>query len=124
MKKYLTLNDIDAYRDAFHLSNFVWDEVSSWNFFAKDTVGKQFVRSIDSISANLAEGFGRYSKKDKILFFRYSYGSITESLDWNEKAKRRKLISEEKYHHILKVLKTLPRTVHQLINFTNEKLTM
>jgi len=31
--------------------------------FAKDTIGKQFARSVDSISANIAEGFGRYTKK-------------------------------------------------------------
>ncbi|MFA6402703.1 MAG: four helix bundle protein [Salinivirgaceae bacterium] len=57
---YLKLNDISAYKIAFHLSNYVWDIVLTWDYFAKDTIGKQFVRSTDSISANIAEGFGRY----------------------------------------------------------------
>jgi len=52
--------------------------------------GNQFIRSVDSISANIAEGFGRYSKKDKVKFFRISFGSMYESLDWNEKALKRK----------------------------------
>lgn len=85
--KYLRLTDIDAYRAAFHLSNYVWNEIIQWDYFAKDTVGKQFVRAIDSISANIAEGFGRYHKKDKIKFYRYASGSLKESLDWNEKLK-------------------------------------
>ena len=38
-KKYLQLNDITAYKRAFHLSNYVWRIVINWNFFAKDTVG-------------------------------------------------------------------------------------
>src|SRR3990167_4652195 len=99
-KKYLQLNDISAYKTAFHLSNFVWNLIINWDYFTKDTVGKQFVRAIDSISANIAEGFGRYGKKDKINFYRYSYGSLKESLDWNEKAKVRKLITAEQYHII------------------------
>jgi len=67
-KKYVSLNDVNAYKIAFHLSNYVWDIVTRWDYFAKNTVGQQFVTSVDSISANLAEGFGRYHKKDKISF--------------------------------------------------------
>ncbi len=89
-KKYLTLNDIEAYKKAFHLSNYVWDIVILWKQFAKNTVGEQFTGAVDSISANIAEGFGRYGKKDKIKFYRYSYGSAIECLDWNEKSKVRK----------------------------------
>jgi len=120
-KKYLQFNDMDAYKIAYNLSNYVWGFVVKWDYFAKDTVGKQFVRAIDSISANIAEGFGRYHKKDKIVFYRYSYGSITESLDWNEKARKRKLISEAEYNFIINELKRLPKEINQLINYTNEK---
>ena len=120
--KYLMLNDIDAYKIAFRLSNYIWDIVIKWEYFAKDTVGRQFARSVDSISANIAEGFGRHSKKDKIKFYRYSQGSMNESLDWNEKSKVRKLITEEEYEHIFKELQKLPKVINQLINYTNQKL--
>lgn len=73
-KKYLQLNDISAYKTAFHLSNYVWEIVVKWDGFAKNTVGVQFVRAVDSIPANIAEGFGRYGKKDRIKFYRYSQG--------------------------------------------------
>src|SRR3989344_1168115 len=121
-RKYLQLKDIDAYRVAYILSNYIWDIVINWNFFSKDTVGKQFVCAADSISANIAEGFGRYGKKDKIKFYYYSYGSIKESLDWNEKSKVRKLLTSGEYAHILKELQNLPIEIHNLIKFTNEKL--
>ena len=68
-KKYLKLDNVSAYKIAFFLSNYVWDIVIQWDYFAKDTVGKQFVKAADSISANIAEGFGRYGKKDKIKFY-------------------------------------------------------
>ena len=121
-KKYLQLNDISAYRIAFQLSNYVWDIVIKFSPFEKDTLGKQFVKAVDSISANIAEGFGRYGKKDKIRFYRFSYGSLYESLDWNEKAKHRNLLTDEQYKYIFTILKELPKELHSLIKFTNEKL--
>jgi four helix bundle protein len=102
----------------------VWRIIIEWNNFARDTVGKQFVTSTDSISVNIAEGFGRYSKKDKIKFCRYNYGSTKEALDWNEKSKIRKLISDKEYNHILEELQRLPKEINHLIKYTNHKLTI
>ena len=121
-KRYLKLNDIDSYKIAFKLSNFVWDIVVKWDILAKKTIGAQFVDAIDSISANIAEGFGRYGKKDKVRFYRIAFGSMYESLDWNEKAKIRELITNEEYKHIFFELNNLPKSIHSLIKFTNEKL--
>lgn len=121
-RTYLKLNDIKAYKIAFNLSNSVWEIVIKWDWFAKKHVGGQFVEAADSNSANIAEGFGRFHKKDKIKFYRYSFGSIKESFDWNEKSKVRKLITQEQYNHIFKELDKLPKELHQLIKFTNEKL--
>lgn len=85
-KKYLQLSGVSSYVLAYNVSNIVWDIVVMWDYFARDTVGKQLVRSIDSISANIAEGFVRYHKKDKIKFYRYAFGSVKESQDWIQKS--------------------------------------
>jgi len=120
--KYLQLNDIDSYKRSLKLSNYIWNIVIDWEWFAKQTIGIQFVRAIDSISANIAEGFGRFGKKDKIKFYFYSFGSVKESFDWNEKSKIRKLLNPDQYEHILSELNALPKEIRQLINYTNEKL--
>lgn len=119
---YLKLKDIGAYRKSFSLSNYVWETVNKWNTFAKNTIGSQFVRSTDSISANIAEGFGKYYLKDMIRHYRISRGSTMESLDWNEKAKVRKLLNEDEYNHILEELLDLPREINQLVKFTNSNI--
>ncbi|MDN3588450.1 four helix bundle protein [Pedobacter aquatilis] len=121
-QKYLQLNQISAYKKSFHLSNHIWEIIANWDAFAKQTIGKQFVNAVDSVSANIAEGFGRYHKKDKIKFYYYSFGSVKECFDWNEKAKIRKLISEEEYNDIFATLENLPKEIHQLIRFTNDRL--
>ena len=121
-KRFLQLNDLTSYNTAFSFSNKVWDIVVAWDYFARDTIGKQIVNAADSISANIAEGFGRYHKKDKIKFYYYSLGSVKECIDWCNKAKSRNLISEELYLSINELLERLPREIHQLIKFTNERL--
>jgi len=123
-KNYLKLNDISAYKIAFHLSNYIWKIVVKWDYFSKKTIGDQFVRSTDSISSNIAEGFGRYNKKDKIRFYRYSFGSLKESFDWNEKSKVRKLLKSKEYNYIFTELQKLPKELHSLIKFTNNRLTI
>ena len=50
-KKYLQLNDVPAYKVAFNLSNYVWEIVIKWDWFAKKHVGGQFIEAADSISA-------------------------------------------------------------------------
>jgi four helix bundle protein len=121
-KRFLKLSDIGAYKISFALSNYVWGLVVNWDYFCKETVGKQFVRSVDSISSNIAEGFGRYGKKDKIKFYYYSLGSIKESLDWNQKARVRGIIFQEQHQRIFSELDRLPREIYNLISFTRKKL--
>jgi four helix bundle protein len=120
--KFLKLNDVFAYKKALLLSNYVWNIVIRLDYFSKKTVGEQFIRSTDSISANIAEGFGRYNKKDKIKFYRYGFASIKETLDWNQKSKQRNLITEEEYNYILNCLNDLQLDFRYLIKFTNSKL--
>ncbi|MBU2214030.1 four helix bundle protein [Patescibacteria group bacterium] len=121
-KKYLKLSDMKAYKRAYHLSNYVWDIVSHWPILAQKTVGEQFIRSTDSISSNLAEGFGRQTRKDKTKFYIYARASANESLDWNQKAKRRNLLTKEQYDFILIELQQLPKEINAHIKLTYTKL--
>lgn len=120
--RHFKLGDVEAYRISFNLSNCVWEFVSGWSHFAQNTVGTQFIRAVDSISANLAEGFGRHGKKDKIKFYRIARGSLMEALDWNEKAKVRQLLTAEQYSHIFTQLQLLPKSINILIKYTNSSL--
>jgi hypothetical protein len=45
-KKFLKLNDIEAYKIAFHLSNYVWHIVIKWKHFERSTVGEQLVEAV------------------------------------------------------------------------------
>jgi four helix bundle protein len=59
-------------------------------------VGYQIIRSSDSIAANIAEGYGRYTPADRKKFYLYSRGSLEETKSWLRKLIRRKVLSESK----------------------------
>lgn len=89
---------------------------------AQKTIGDQLIRSTDSISANIAEGEGRFFKKDKMKFFYQARGSLFESVHWTEKAKERGLLNEIKYLEIKTLLKKLPKEINSLILGTARNL--
>ena len=90
-----SLNDLEIYREAMDIGEVIWSIVLGWDFFAKDTIGKQVVRSADSIAANLSEGYGRFHFKENQKFCYYSRGSAEETQTWIEKAARRNLVERE-----------------------------
>jgi four helix bundle protein len=55
----MKFEDLEVYKLSMDMSDKIWKIVLKWDYFAKDTVGKQWVRATDSISANISEGFGR-----------------------------------------------------------------
>ncbi|MEM8527102.1 MAG: four helix bundle protein [Bacteroidota bacterium] len=121
-KQYRSFEDLDAYKMAYELCNLIWDIVVTWDNFAKWSLEKQYTSAADSVSANIEEGFGRYYKKEKIQFYRYSYGSLQETKDWTQKARYRRLLSEEDYKKIMQRIEQLPKAINSLILYTNQKL--
>lgn len=87
--------NLEVYQLAERIGDSVWEIAVNWEFFAKDTVGKQLVRSADSIGANIAEGSGRGSYQDNRRFVRIARGSLYETKHWLRRAFRRKLLDEQ-----------------------------
>ena len=110
----LKVEDLDIYQMADDLADKVWDICIKWNYFAKDTIGKQLVRAADSISVNLAEGHGRYHFRDRLKFCYYARGSLEETKSWLSKAIRRKLIPPE-IDKIKQILEILPKKLNAYI---------
>jgi len=120
--KIFEITNIPAYQKATEFSDTVWEFVSKWENFEKKTLGSQFTRAADSISANIAESQGRHFKKDKINFYRYSRGSGFECIDWLNKSYRRNLISEEQYKALSLSIDDILREINVLIRLTKENL--
>jgi len=122
-KNYLRLESMPAYTIASDLADYVWDIVLTWQWFEKKTLGVQYANAMDSVAGNIAEGFGRFHKKDKQKFYYNARGSLLEAKHWTEKARKRNLLNEKDYQYILSILLDLPRRINWLIKITQEKLT-
>ena len=110
-----TINDLEIYREAIDLGEEVWLLVVKWESFAKNTLGNQLVRSADSISANIAEGYGRFHFKENQKFCYYSRGSLEETQGHIEKAVRRNLIPKEKGKELYAQLEILKKRLSTYI---------
>ena len=112
----MELEELRVYQQSMELGEKVWILVQQWDWFSKDTIGKQMVRAVDSVAANLSEGFGRYHYREAIHFSYYSRGSLYETQSWLTKASNRKLISEEDFNIFMKEIKDIGVKLNNYIN--------
>ena len=110
----LRVEDLEIYQMAEDLSDIIWNICLGWDYYTRDTIGKQLVRAVDSISANFAEGHGRFHFKDRLNFCYYARGSLEETKTWFRKAIRRNLISSD-VNEIEKILELLPKKLNAYI---------
>jgi four helix bundle protein len=82
-----------VYKLAEELADEIWRIVLHWEEFPRNTVGRQIVRSADSIGANIAEGTGRYNFKDNQRFVKTARGSLNETQHFLRRAFQRKLLT-------------------------------
>jgi four helix bundle protein len=84
-KKYIKLNELEVYQLARELSTLAWTIYERLTWQDKKTMGDQFISSIDSIGANIAESYGRFHYLDRIRFLYNSRGSMLEAINhWAE----------------------------------------
>lgn len=117
----MRLEELNLYNNADAISDRIWEIVEEWDFYRKDTIGKQLVRASDSISANIAEGYGRFFFKENRNFCYYSRGSLLETKTWLGKAHRRNLITSDLFNSITNELETLHKSLNAYIKYITDQ---
>ena len=103
----MKLDELRVYQLSMKMGEEVWDSVLKWDQLAKDTIGKQLIRSMDSVAANLSEGYGRYHFKESKHFYFYSRGSLYESKTWLTKAYNSNLINKPDFEKMISTIDVL-----------------
>ena len=111
-----SLEDFKVYNLSMAIAEDIWSLVSKWNYFEKDTIGKQLVRAADSIAANLSEVLGRYHFKEAKNFSYYSRGSLFETKTWLTKSLNRKLLPEDHFKTLMDQLEVIGKMLNSYIN--------
>ena len=113
----MELEDLEVYQEANIIADEIWNIVLTWDYFQKDTIGKQIVKSSDSLGTNISEGYGRYFHKENLQFCYYARGSLFETKTWLLKSFNRGLISDEKYSELKDKVYSLQKKLNGYIKF-------
>ena len=107
------------------VSDKIWNLVIRWENFSRNNIGGQLLRAIDSVGANISEGYGRGSKIDNARFVKIARGSLFETKHWLTISNRRKLLSDAEIKEILDeidgLLPRLSAYINYLSNTSNKK---
>jgi four helix bundle protein len=107
-----TFEDLRVLKSAEEIADSVWKIVVQWDEFAKDVVGKQITKSVDSVGANIAESFGRFNFGEKLQFLYYSRGSIFETKYWLNRTRIRGLMKPDEVEEYVTRLTDLARQLN------------
>lgn len=122
MKTYHLLEQLDTYKLARVLSAFAWSAYKGFDWQARKTIGDQFLTCVDSIGANIAEGYGRFHYLDKVKFYYNARGSLLEANHWIDILAERKLVRKEYKQEFLSIYNQLLMMLNGLIKSAmNEK---
>ena len=91
------------------------------DYFSKDTIGRQLIRSLDSVPANISEGYGRFYYKEEKQNFYYAQGSLYDTRTFIKIAFRRNLIPEDNYLKLLEDINLLGRKLNRFISSIGTK---
>jgi four helix bundle protein len=119
----MELNDLEVYKLAREISRDAWEIYNKFDWQTKKIMGDQFIESVDSIGANIAEGFGRFHYLDRNKFNYNARGSLTEALHWLNLLYERKKINEDSYNNLNQKLKKLSIKLNNYITSTKNRKT-
>ena len=64
----IKLIDLEVYKLKIEIGDKVWGIVDKWDYFNKDTLGKQFVKASDSVALNYQKDMAdSFTKRTKTL---------------------------------------------------------
>jgi four helix bundle protein len=101
------LKKLRVYKLAEDLADGIWAVVLTWDYLAKDTVGKQIIRAADSIGANIAEGTGKGTFQDNRRYIRMARGSLYETQHWLRRSYKRGLLNKQQVESLKLILNEL-----------------
>ena len=104
-----------AYRLASDLLEVAWEDAKTLSAEpVTERIAGQLYAAVNSITANIGEGYSRSSGKDRSRLFEYALGSVRESISWYHGARpalgdvvRNRLDSLEEIRRIL--IAVIPR---------------
>lgn len=106
--------NLEVYRLGLFVADIGWEDVVilNKNILTREAAD-QIIRSLNSISANIAEGYSRSTGKDRARYFEYSLGEARESRD--RYFKTRRVLKPEVVLHRIKLLTQIVKILNVFV---------
>ena len=106
--------NLEVYRLGVFVTDIAWEDIVCLdkNKITRDAAD-QIHRSLDSISANIAEGYSRSTGKDRARYFEYALGEAREARDRYFNARR--ALRYEVVLHRIKLLTQIAKMLNALV---------
>jgi four helix bundle protein len=122
-QNFILLKNLEVYQLSRKLSAIAWKIFCRMNFEDKKHMGDQFLRAVDSVGANIAEGYGRFHYLDKVRFYYNSRASHYEAfIHWLELLFEREKISVEEFKSINETAQILQVKLNNFITSTSKNV--
>jgi four helix bundle protein len=113
--KLQSFEQLTAWRESQNLAVLIYKITRTFPKEEKFGITSQVRRAVSSVSANIAEGFGRYSQKDKLHFYTIVYGSLLETKNFIYLTKKLEFIDTKAESDILEQIDACQRLLNALM---------
>lgn len=100
MDKVVVFTDLNTWKEAHKLVLMIYKTTKNFPVEERFCLVPQLNRAVVSITSNIAEGFSRQGRKEKVNFYYISIGSLTETQNQVILAKDLGYIQDEEYSKI------------------------
>jgi four helix bundle protein len=102
--KFIPLQDLEVYRLARKLSSLAWVIYQRLTFQQRKVWGDQMLSAVDSVGANIAEGYARFHFSEKSRFYYISRASLSEGVEhWIDLGFEREIVSIQEFESFSKI---------------------
>lgn len=112
-----SFEELDCYKECRKLRIMISGVQKKWPTEEKYRLIDQVLRSSRSVTANIAEGFGRHHHQENLQYCRQARGSLTETLEHLITANDERLISESGFAVLREQLELCWRLLNGYIGY-------
>ncbi|GMQ24530.1 hypothetical protein Aoki45_12120 [Algoriphagus sp. oki45] len=118
-RNFIPLSDLEVYRLARKLSAIAWEIYQRLTYQQRKVWGDQMLEAVDSVGANIAEGYARYHYLEKIRFYYISRASLSEGVEhWIDLGFERGIVSDEEYESFNRLRPDIQVKLNNMIKST------
>ena len=120
--QFKSFESLNSWQLARNFKNEIYHLTNNFPKNESFVLTQQLRRAVIPVTANIAEGYGRYSYQENIQFCRMARGSLLESLDHLYTALDQKYISQQEFDRLYSQGREVEKCLNSYIKFlTNQR---